>query len=305
MSDLTPEMLAEISGFREGAHANYFLSAPPEFARPFRLEVKRIGSAWVITIPAVDNVTQNQILGLGVGEPLTESVLDEAIAVFQNTGCKNYMAAVSSFAQPAQYPEWFAARGFKPGRNWVKMYRGNEPAPVISTDLRVEKIGKDQADAYADVILSVFGMTSAYRPLLKGNVGKPGWHHSLAFAGDKPVSAGAMFVKGEMAWMHLSGTLKRYRGRGAQSAMLARGIEMGLALGCKWFIAETKEDTPDRPNPAYHNMMRYGFKLAYLEKCYYHQPPMSLVKKVRRVLFVASYGLKFGWQRFMQQGKIG
>jgi hypothetical protein len=306
MSNLTPAKIAAIIELGEAdAYVNYFLCAPPEFARPFRLEVKRIGSVWVTAIPAVDNVTHNRILGLGVGEPATESMLDEAIAIFQATGCKNYMAAVSSLAQPAQYPEWLAARGFKPGRNWAKVYRGNEPAPAVSTDLRVETIGKDQADAYADVVLSVFGLTPAYRPLFKGNVGKPGWYHSLAFAGGKPVSAGAMYINGEVAYLDFSGTLKTHRRRGAQSAMLARGVEMGLALGCKWFVAETVEDTPERPNPSYHNMLRNGFKLAYLQRGYFHQPPASLAKQVRRALFVAAYGLRFEWQRLMQQRKPG
>ncbi len=55
MSDLTSEKIAEINEFIEGeAYVNYFLCAPPEFARPFRLEVKRLGSIWVIAIPAVD-----------------------------------------------------------------------------------------------------------------------------------------------------------------------------------------------------------------------------------------------------------
>jgi len=304
MSDLTPEMLAEINEFVEGeSYVNYFLCAPPEFAKPFRLEARRVGPVWVTAIPAVDNVTHNRIMGFGVGKPGTESVLDDAIAVFQSAGCKNYMAAVSSLAQPAHYSEWFAARGFNLGRNWAKMYRGNEPTPAFSTDLRVETIGVDQADAYADVMLSVFGMTSAYRPLLKGNIGKPGWYHSLAFAGDKPVSAGTMFVNGEVAWMNLSGTLMGYRKRGAQNAMLARGIEMGLSLGCKWFVAETREDTPESPNPSYHNMLRKGFKLAYLQRCFYHQSPVSFGEKIRRALFVASYGLRFEGQRLMKQKK--
>jgi hypothetical protein len=304
MTDLTSARIVEINELAEAeAHANYFLCAPPEFAQPFRLGVKRIGSIWVTAIPEADNETQNRILGLGAGEPATESTLDEAIAVFQNTGCKNYSAHVSSLAQPAQYPEWFATRGFKPGRNWAKMYRGNEPAPAISTDLRLETIGKDQADAYANVVCHVFGMKPVYCPLVKGIVGKPGWHNYLGFDGEKPVSAAAMYVNGEVAWLGFMSTLKTHRRRGAQGALFARCIEDGLALGCKWFVAETKEDTPETPNPSYHNMLRSGFKLAYMQRVYYHPPPASPVKKVRRALFVAAYSLKFEWQRLMQQGK--
>jgi hypothetical protein len=306
MSDLTPEKIAEINEFGEAeAHANYFLCTPPEFTRPFRLEVKRIGSVAVTMIPEFDEPLFNRILGLGVGEPATESMLDEAITLLQKAGCKNYMAQISPLAQPAQLPEWLAIRGFKPGRNWAKMYRGNEPAPVISTGLRVEMTGKEQADAFADVTIPVWGYPPAARPLLKCNVSEPGWHHYLAFDGEKPVSAAAMFVNGETAWLGFASTLKKYRKRGGQGALFARRIQDGLALGVKWFVTETGEDTPDNPNPSYHNMLRSGFKLAYLRRNYNHLSPMSPIRQVRRVALVAAYSLKFEWQRLMQQRKAG
>jgi hypothetical protein len=304
MSDLTPAQIAEINEFGEAeAHENYFLGASPEFAKPFRLEVKRIGSVVVIMIPEFDHPLYNRILGLGVSEPVTESVLDEALAVLQKAGCTNYMVQVNPFAQPAQYPEWLAARGFKPGRNWAKMYRGNQAAPAITTDLRVEKIGQDRADAFADVALSAFEIPPAGRPLLKGNVGQPGWHHYLAFDGEKPVAAAAMFVKGEVGWLGFAGTLKKYRGRGGQGALFARRIEDGLALGCKWFVTETGEDIPDDPNPSYRNMLRSGFQLAYLRRNYVHKPPANPVRQVRRALLVVAYSLKFEWQRLLHSKK--
>jgi hypothetical protein len=70
-----------------------------------------------------------------------------------------------------------------------------------------------------------------------------------------------------------------------------------------WFASETYEDTPEHPNPSYRNMLRNGFKLAYLQKYYYHQQPEGVVKRVRHALFVARYSLKFEWQRLMQQRK--
>jgi hypothetical protein len=305
MSNLTPAQIVDVNeSIETEARVNYFLCAPPEFARPFRLEVKRIGPLWVTTIPKVDHATYNRILGLGKGEPATESVLDEAIAIFENAGCKNYRMEVGPLALPAQYPEWLSARGFKQGgRNWAKMYRGNEPAPAISTDLRVEPIEKDQADAFANVLLPVFGITPAYRPLVEGVVGKPGWHHYLAFAGKKPVSTAAMFINGDVAWLGFMSTLKTYRNRGGQRVMFARCIEEGLALGCKWFVAETEEDTLEQSNPSHRNMLRSGFKLAYMRRNYTHRSPASPKEKVRRALFVGTYSLKFEWQHLMQQRK--
>jgi hypothetical protein len=44
---------------------------------------------------------------------------------------------------------------------------------------------------------------------------------------------------------------------------MARRIEDGRALGCRWFVTETGEDAPARPNPSFRNMIRAGFRLAY------------------------------------------
>jgi len=303
MPALTPTRMAELNEFGEAeAQVNHFLYAPPEFTRPFRLEARRIGSLWVTMIPELDTAYFNRIFGLGVGQPATEAMLDEALAMLQGAGCTNYMAQVSPLAQPAQCTEWLYARGFKQGANWAKMYRGDEPAPVIPTALRLEMVGKDQAQAFASVVLKAFDMPSALRPLSKGFVGQPGWRHYLAFDGETPVSAAAMFVNGEVGWYGYAGTLKTVRKRGAQGDLLARLIDDGRALGCRWFVTETGEEKPDDPNPSYHNMLRNGFKLAYLRRNYIHVPPLGAVKVLRRALFVAAYSVLYGWQR-LRQGK--
>ena len=302
MSTMTTEQIEALNEFGEAdAQADYFLCAPPEFSRIIRLEARQIGSTWVSMIPAYDHPLYNRILGLGVGHAASEDMLDEAIAIFQQAGCRNYLAQVSPLAQPAQIPQWLTARGFTPGTNWAKMIRGNQPAPAISTDLRVEKIQADQADAFADVMLPAFEIPPAGRPLAKGFVGKPGWQHYLAFAGEKPAAAAAMYVKGELAWLGFAGTLKKYRRHGAQGAMFARRIQDGLDLGVKWFVTETGEDTPENPNPSYRNMLRSGFQLAYLRRNYVHRAPLGPVREARRALIVAAYSLKYGGERLLHR----
>ena len=108
-----------------------------------------------------------------------------------------------------------------------------------------------------------------------------------------------MHIQGEVAWLGNMGTLKKYRKRGAQGAMFARCIQDGRELGVKWFITETGEDTPEDPNPSYHNMVRNGFQLAYLRRNYVHRVPANPITLTRRALFVAVYTVKFGLQRLL------
>ncbi len=272
MQTLSAVNITELNEFGEAeAWANYYQCAPKEFVDEFNLVAKRIGSIWVTMIPKLDWSFFNRIVGLGVRETTTEATLDEAIDVLKRAGCKNLMAQISPVALPSHLPDWLERRGFTRGRNWAKVYRGNEPPISVPTDLRVETIGIEHADAFADIALSAFEMPAELRPLVKAPMGKQGWQHYLAYDGDQPVSAGAMFVSGEIAWLGFGSTLVTHRNRGGQGAVFARRINDGINLGCKWFVTETGEDTPASPNPSFHNMIRHGFTLAYLRPNYFYR----------------------------------
>lgn len=304
MYDMPPEKLIEYCESIEAqAHIDFFQSAPPEYIRAFRLTLKQIGGMWISAIPVVDNVSYNRVLGLGVHEPATESILDEAIEVFREAKCDNYSMQVCPLVVSQNSPDWFAARGFTRGRNWAKTYRGNDSLPDATTDLRVEGIGAEYADVYADIVSDVFGITPILRPMMKGIVGKPGWFHYLAFDGLKPVACASMFLRGELAWLGFMATYKSHRKRGAQTALTVRCFKDGMERGCKWFIGETKEDTPATPNPSFHVMMRTGFKLAYLQRSYYHQIPITVSKKVRRAFQISFSTLKYRLHTVMKENQ--
>lgn len=272
MYNLTPEQVAVLNEYGEAdAWANYYLCAPPEVARQLRIRVNRVGHLCLTTVAEFDWTFFNRILGLGIREPATERMLDECIALIENSGCKNYMAQVAPGAQPSELPAWLESRGFVRGRSWAKFYRGNEPAPVVPTDLALRSIGQEYAGQFSDTVLAAFEMPAQLGPMIRGIVGAPGWYAYLAFDGEQPVSAAAMHVAGDVCWLGFGSTLESYRKRGGQGALFARRIGDGLKLGCKWFVTETGEDTPESPNPSYHNMVRAGFQLAYLRPNYIHQ----------------------------------
>ena len=74
---------------------------------------------------------------------------------------------------------------------------------------------------------------------------------------------GTLRISDGVGWLGMATTLPSHRRRGAQEALLANRINDGRRMGCLWFVSETTEDTPQRPNPSFHNMIRAGFRLAY------------------------------------------
>ncbi len=250
------------------AWTNYYTCAPLDFALKYGVGVQLIGSAWLTVMTRVDSWFFNRINGLGLETPATEALLDEAIGVLKSAGCKEYTVQLSPQAQPPELESWLKARGLRFRSNWAKMIRGDDPPASVHCGLRIKAVGVESAGAFGRILLETFEMPPRLLPMMSCQVGKPDWLNYLGYDGDTPVATASMFISGETAWLGMGSTLGSHRGRGAQSAMFARRIEDGLKAGCKWFVTETGEDTPQSPNPSYRNMLRAGFERVYLRPNY-------------------------------------
>jgi hypothetical protein len=260
---------AMINEFAEiEARANYYMSAPAEFLSKYGVKTLRVGSFLVMMIAGLNQEFFNRIVGLGVREKATPLMLDDAIAIMQKAGNKNYLVQICPHAQPATIHEWLLARGFVRGRDQAKFFRNNSAPIVCPTDLRIKLIAEESATAFADIIITVFNMSPELHPLMRGTVGKPGWRHYLAYAAEHPVAAGAMFIKNGIGWLGFGSTIASQRRHGVQGALIMRRLQDGIDLGCQWFVSETAVASSDKPSPSYQNMLRGGFELAYLRPEY-------------------------------------
>jgi GNAT superfamily N-acetyltransferase len=149
-----------------------------------------------------------------------------------------------------------AERGYDAGRTLMKFERDDAPLPVVAGDLRVE----ETLDA------PVLGELLAGDPEtpMAAMVGAPGWHCFLAWAEDTPAATGSLYVDGTTAWLGVGFTHPDFRRRGAQSALLAARVEAARTLGATVMTTETGERLPDRPASSYNNILRAGFREAYL-----------------------------------------
>jgi len=202
-------------------------------------------------------------VGWGLDAPADPADLENFVARYRAAGLSRFGAQLSPAAKPPHIGQWLVEAGLKRRDNWSKVYRTAGEIPRIATDLRVEPIGRSFAPRFASIACTSFGMPAHLEPWVAALVGRAGWHHYLAFDGQEPVASAALFVSGEIGWLGIAGTLPSARRRGAQGALMERRLRDGSAIGCRWFVTETGEDTPQQPNPSYHNMLRLGFTLAY------------------------------------------
>ncbi len=250
------------------AWSDFLLAAPADLASRQGIKVARVDSAVVTAVAGTDLPWLNRVIGLGVLEPATEVIVDRILAHYQRAGVRNYMLQVSPHALSAALPGWLQARGLVSRDGWPVFSRGRAPAAPVESPFRIETIGVQLAGAFAEIACALYELPDTLAPLMVASVGRRRWQHYLAFDSDRPIAAGALFVDGNVGWIGLGGTIPSHRNRGAQSALLAQRVTDGIALGCEWFASETTADTPDRPNPAYHNLLRAGFELAYVRPNY-------------------------------------
>jgi GNAT superfamily N-acetyltransferase len=102
------------------------------------------------------------------------------------------------------------------------------------------------------------------RPLAR----RPGWHCFVAYDGETPAGAGALYVARDVGWIGIGATVPQQRGKGAQSALLAARIAAAAGAGCGLVVTETQEPVDGRPNGSHRNILRAGFEPRYVRANY-------------------------------------
>jgi len=217
------------------------------------------GGAVVLRAPqAPDSPMLNRIVGLGAERPATEADIDEAIAAM-GTGVTFYVA-VAPGARPPELSQWLQERGLEPGWGWMAFRRGVHDPPPAPTSLRLVEVEAGGAGAqFARVVRISYGLPEAIEPAI-ARAPHTGWLCWLAFDGDEPAGAAALYAAEGVAYLGLAGTLPKYRGKGAQNALLAARILRARELGCDLMLTETGERREDRPSRSYRNILRAGFE---------------------------------------------
>jgi GNAT superfamily N-acetyltransferase len=250
------------------AWRSFHRAADDETVAGCGLRREELGSISASAASRVDVLAFNRVLGLGLKEPATEGDVDRVLEWYAAVGSRRFFVQLAPGAAPAELPAWLENRGLRSYNNWVKLARGVEETPEVTTDLRVERIGPEQGGEFATIAAQAFDWPDEVRPWIVRSVGRPGWHHYMAYDGSTPVATGSLYVEEGGGWLDFAATVAEHRGRGAQSALLARRIRDAADRGCSFLTVETAQDKPDRRAPSFHNTRRFGFRVAYLRANY-------------------------------------
>ena len=182
-----------------------------------------MGSACVSLARNIDILGFNRVIGLGLFQTASEQMVDDIISKYKTAGIKRFFIQIHPEAAPPKLKEWFESRKIHHYNNWVKLYRGVEDPPDTETELEIREVqDKDEVDRFGEIITLSFDWPAEMRQWFENLVGRKCWKTYLAFDGDKAVAAASMYVKDDCGWLSFASTLPDYRGKGAQTALIAR-----------------------------------------------------------------------------------
>jgi GNAT superfamily N-acetyltransferase len=207
------------------------------------------------------NTMLNRVIGLGLGDPASDAVLDQIDAFFHEAGSTRYSISIAPDGEPG-LADRLQARGFTEGYAWMRFVRGLEPAPPVETALRVEQA--EDGELFGRIVAAGFELPPEAGHGFAALAERPAWHLMMAFDGATPVASAALVEHDGVGWFGAAATLPEHRRKGAQNALLAARIERARQLGLDVLTVETGELGEDRPSASYRNILRAGFEELYL-----------------------------------------
>ncbi len=230
---------------------------------PLEADVDRGPGIPVPALGAINVGLFNRVIGLGVGTRADDALIDTVLASYERRGQTEFVLEVTGASEPADLREQLAARGLvdsghRQAKTWQTPARYDGPGMDA-----VVALGPDDADEFAQVNMLAWGVPAFLAVWFGATLFADDFRHFGVKVDGRIVSTGAMYVSDGIAWLGFGATLPEHRGRGMQTAVLARRVHEAAVLDCHIVHSETAAHTAGHHNPSLANMLKVGFEHAY------------------------------------------
>lgn len=265
----TPEDVLALEQAELDAFTDLYRAAGPAVIEAAGLSVAPMDGVVVLAANRTDVLALNRAMGLGLNGSVPEAAIDGVLDVLARCGSPRFFVPVAPVAGHGDLAQALAGKGLRHYNNWIRLSRGVTDIPTpTGTDLEVREIDRASAAAFGGIVATAFGYPPAVAPLAGQTVGRPGWRHYLAYDGETPAAAAAMYLAGGTAWFGFAATDAGFRKRGAQQSLVVRRLRDAAAAGCSRVSVETAEDSVVKDAPSFRNLKRLGFSVAYARPNY-------------------------------------
>ncbi len=205
----------------------------------------------------------NEAVGLGMSSAVDETALLEIERFYAAHGHRSVIR-VCSLAHPTLF-DVIRKRGYVLG-NFAYRFVLELPSwrsPFDKADVRVRKATGDEELAWARTVFMGFADDDRVPEdreieLERSFFRMAGVVPMIAVEGGQPAAGGAVAIGDEVAALFAASTLRSYRRRGLQTALLDGRLRLAKARGASIATVET-----DPGSDSQRNVERMGFRLAY------------------------------------------
>lgn len=241
-----------------------FDACPPEVRKAIGLRLDRLSDVVVSSAEHDPSILLNRAQGLGSREPVTRGTIEAVVTRYRDYGIGRYFFHVHPSVLPNDGVQWLRAAGLVKARGWMQFVRSNAPPPAARSDLTVERIGIDHADAFAAIVCDAFDLAELSRPYVAAIVDDERWQCFMSFDGATPAGTGAVLILDEAAYLTFGATAPAFRRRGSQAAIMAARVQAAIERGCQYLFTETGEAVEGEEQVSYRNIERCGFEPTFL-----------------------------------------
>jgi hypothetical protein len=207
----------------------------------------------------------NLILGATEPGAAAAGQLSAAIEWAGARGVSAYVPLSPGLPDSGAAESQLTAGGFAAGYAWMKFVRDPHPPRFAAPqDVEVVELDGGEQEPFGMIAATGFGLPAWTSTFFARLPGGDGWRCYVARIDGETQACGAMLIDGGVAELGIGATLESGRRRGCQLALLHRRIVDAAAAGCRTLFVETGERTADRISGSYRNILRAGFKEAYL-----------------------------------------
>jgi GNAT superfamily N-acetyltransferase len=241
-------------------------SVPADVANEHGIELRNFGP---IQASVVANLPEVRMLNLvlGAAEPgaVEEGHLADALDWIESVGVDSYVPVKRGTGEASAAEHYLKDRSYELSYAWMKFVRDPSPSALSEPEgVEVVELGAGEGEPLGRIGAEGFNLPPWAAALFRDLPGREGWRCYAAEMDGEPQACAAMLTHNGVAEFGIAATLESARGRGCQTALLHRRIEDARAAGCRTLFVETGERTTDRPSASYRNILRAGFKEAYI-----------------------------------------
>lgn len=274
MTSVSQNHVAALELAEVAAITDLYASADATTISECGLSMVALPSGIVTAASRFDVLALNRVVGLGLRDPVTDDTLAQCVAECARATSPRFFLPVAPLPGHEHLAGLLEGAGCRHYNNWVRLQRLLiDLPPAQETDLTVHEIGPGEKDTFGRIVAAAFGYPPALAPLPAQTIGRPHWHHYLAYDGATAIATAAMYLTKDSAWFGFAATDAEHRKRGAQRALVLRRLGDAAAAGCRSVSVETAEDNVHKDAPSFRNLKRLGFDVAYLRPNYLWTAP--------------------------------